>query len=369
MGISMNRAAVRAAGTIVAGTLSVGAAAQSSVALYGELDAGFAYVNNVGGRAQYRTTSGLIDGSYWGLEGAEDLGGGAKALFRFERGFSVSSGEEFNDHPAYVGLGSDAYGQVTLGHQYDSIHDYFAPFTLTGGNGGTAFAHPFDNDNANNSYLAANSIKYASPSYDGFTFGGMYAFSNGAGRFAENRAYSIGANYSAGAFNAGAAWLRANGRGTTPSGAYDPFVLPGPDGSLVSASVRKQDTVGVGASYALGDVTLAGAWSRSISTGVADADSGAPLASIAFSNYEANATWQLLPALALAGMYVYTNASNAHWHTGAVQANYQFSKRTDVYAEALYQRASSGAPAVINTNDPSSGRNQLMIAAGVRHRF
>ncbi|ADG20821.1 putative porin [Paraburkholderia sp. JPY681] len=122
-----------------------------SVTLYGALDAGLAYVSNVDGHAQYRSTSGLIDGSFWGLQGTEDLGGGAKALFRMERGYSVTSGEGFNDHPTYVGLQSETLGTLTLGHQYDLIHDYFAPFTLTGGTGGTAFAHPFDNDNANNS--------------------------------------------------------------------------------------------------------------------------------------------------------------------------------------------------------------------------
>ena len=79
--------------------------------------------------------------------------------------------------------------------------------------------------------------------------------------------------------------------------------------------------------------------------------------------------YQLTPPIPLAGMYVYTNGNGAHWHQGALQADYLLSKRTDVYLESIYQRASSDAPAVINTNDPSSGRNQLMIATGIRHRF
>ncbi|HTH62432.1 MAG TPA: porin [Paraburkholderia sp.] len=367
MSTTKNNAAACAAGLLL-GTLSVAASAQSSVALYGELDTGLAYVSNAGGHAQFRMTSGFIDGSYWGLQGNEDLGGGLKALFRLEHGYTVTSGAMLNDHPVYVGLESQQFGRLTLGHQYDSIHDYFAPFTLTGANGGTAFAHPFDNDNANNTYLAANSLKYASEPIGGFSFGGLYAFSNGAG-FADNRAYSLGANYSAGAFSAGAAWLHNNGRGATDTGAYDTLTLPGANGTLVATTVAKQDTVGVGANYMIGDVTFGGAWSRSISTGIVDADSGAPLASIAFSNYEANAIWQLSPAVVLAGMYAYTNASSAHWHTGAVQADYQLSKRTDVYAETLYRRASSGATSVINSMDPSSGRNQVVISTGIRHRF
>ena len=340
-----------------------------SVTLYGELDTGLAYVNNVGGHAQYRATSGLIDGSYWGLQGTEDLGSGMKALFRLERGYSVASGEELNDHPAYVGLQSDTLGTLTLGHQYDLIHDYFAPFTLTGGTGGTAFAHPFDNDNANNSYLAANSVKYVSDSFGGFTVGGMYAFSNDAGRFAQNRAYGIGVNYANGPFNASVAWMHDNGRGQTQSGVYDPSALPGGDRAIVDVSAEEHDVIATGASYSIGDVTIAGAWSRSIYTGVADAQSGDVLAAIAFSNYEVSAVWQATPSIAVAGMYVFTDASSAHWHQGALQVVYQLSKRTDVYAETIYQRASSGAPAVINTNDPSSSRSQLLVATGIRHRF
>ncbi|SAL48843.1 porin [Caballeronia humi] len=350
--------------------LASGAAtAQSSVTLYGELDAGLAYVNNVGDHSQYRLTSGVIDGSYWGLQGTEDLGGGAKAIFRLERGYSVATGEGFNDHPYYVGLGTETLGTLTFGHQYDSIHDYFAPFTLTGGTGGTAFAHVLDNDNANNSFLAANSVKYTSENYGGFSFGGLYAFSNAAGQFANNRAYSVGANYAIGPFTAGAAYLHNNGRGNTTTGAYDSLTLPGADNTVFAANVERQNTFGVGMSYVIGEFTLAGAFSRSINSGVTNADTGEAASSIALNNYEINGVYQLTPSIQLAGMYVYTNGNGAHWHQGAVQADYLLSKRTDIYLESIYQRASSGAPAVINTNDPSSGRNQLMIATGIRHRF
>jgi predicted porin len=344
--------------------------AQSSVQLYGELDTGVAYVNNVGGHAQYRLTTGTIDGSYWGLQGSEDLGGGARAIFRLERGFAVSTGEGINDHPMYVGLGTDDLGTLTFGRQYDSMHDYFAPFTLTGGAGGTAFAHLLDNDNANNSFLAANSVKYTSATYGGFSFGGLYAFSNQAGQFANNRAYSIGANYSAGSFSAGAAYLHNNGRGNTANGAYDTLALPGAaPGAVVNATVQRQNTFGVGMSYGIGDFQLAGTFSRSINTGPVDADTGDALASLALNNYEVNGIYKLTPAILLAGMYVYTNGGGAHWHEGALQVDYLLGKRTDVYVETIYQRASSQAPAIINSNDLASGRNQLMFTTGIRHRF
>ena len=343
--------------------------AQSSVQLYGELDTGVAYVNNVGGNAQYRLTSGTIDGSYWGLQGSEDLGGGARAVFRLERGLSVATGEGLNDHPMYVGIGTETLGTLTFGRQYDSIHDYFQTYTLTGNTGGSAFAHLLDNDNANNSYLASNSVKYTSAEYGGFSFGGLYAFSNQAGAFSDNRAYSVGANYSIGSFSAGAAYLHNNGRGNTTSGAYDSLALPGSNNTIFNANVQQQNTFGVGMSYALGDFTVSGAFSRAINTGVTDADTGELLPSLALNNYEINGIYKLTPAIVLSGMYVYTNGGGAHWHEGALQVDYLLSKRTDVYLESIYQRASSGAPAVINTNDPSSGRNQLMLSTGIRHRF
>jgi GBP family porin len=357
------------ASSIALALLSSNVRAQGSVTLYGELDTGLAYVSNVGGNAHYKSTAGLVDGSYWGLQASEDLSPGNKAVFQLERGFSVTNGEAFNDHPLYVGLDNEAYGTVTLGHQYDSIHDYFAPFTLTGGAGGTAFAHPFDNDNANNSYLARNSVKYVSPSFGGFSFGGMYAFSNDAGQFANNRAYSVGANYQNGPFNTGAAYLHINGRSNAAGGAYDCVNLPGSNRDGFEANVQTQNTYGMGASYALGDLTLGAAWSRSTYSGVTKSDADDAMPSVGFSNYEVNGVYQLTPTVTLSGMYTYTKRSGMHWHESALQADYQFSKRTDTYVETVYQRASSGAPAVINTSDPSAGRNQLLIAAGIRHRF
>ncbi len=69
-------------------------------------------------------------------------------------------GREFG-RQAFVGLSSDQFGAVTLGRQYDSVVDYLGPLALTGTQyGGTQFAHPFDNDNLDNSFRVNNSVKY-----------------------------------------------------------------------------------------------------------------------------------------------------------------------------------------------------------------
>ncbi len=110
--------------------------AQSSVTRYGLIDEGFNYTSNVGGHSNYQLESGFAQGSRWGLKGTEDLGGGLKAVFQLENGFDVNSGNlgqgsRMFGRQANVGLSSDRFGTVTVGRQYDSVVDYFAPFTET----------------------------------------------------------------------------------------------------------------------------------------------------------------------------------------------------------------------------------------------
>src|SRR5258708_5630294 len=214
----------------LSGVVASAANAQSSVTLYGLIDVGITYTNSQltshGGHSNWQETSGSVDGSRWGLRGAEDLGGGLKAIFTLENGFNVNNGtlgqggREFG-RQAFVGLSSVNYGAVTLGRQYDSMVDYVGPLALTGTQyGGTHFAHPFNNDNLNNnSYSINNSIKYTSVNYAGFKFGGLYGFSNQAGGFADNRAYSVGASYNWGPLNIGAGYLHLNNNATSQAAA------------------------------------------------------------------------------------------------------------------------------------------------------
>ncbi|MEW9586605.1 porin [Paraburkholderia sp. DGU8] len=53
--------------------------AQGSVTLYGIIDQGLNYVSNSGGGKVFSTTSGVIQGSNWGVRGVEDLGAGLRA--------------------------------------------------------------------------------------------------------------------------------------------------------------------------------------------------------------------------------------------------------------------------------------------------
>jgi len=201
------------------------AQAQSSVTLYGVIDAGLLYASNQNGHSAWQAGSGDVTGSHWGFVGREDLGGGTRAIFQLENGFSVTNGtarqggREFG-YQALAGLSNNRFGTVTFGRQYDSVVDYLAPLSFTGihPGGNNLSAHPFDNDNLNNSFRVNNSVKFASNSYEGLRFGALYGFSNEAGGFDDNRLYSFGAAYDAGPLSLGAGYLQANNGGGSNTG-------------------------------------------------------------------------------------------------------------------------------------------------------
>ncbi len=68
------------------------AQAQSSVQLYGILDAGVTQVSGLTGGTKKQVASGIMEGSRWGLKGQEDLGGGYRTIFTVESRVEVDTG-------------------------------------------------------------------------------------------------------------------------------------------------------------------------------------------------------------------------------------------------------------------------------------
>jgi predicted porin len=366
--------------------------AQSSVTLYGLIDEGFDFNSNVhiagapasrGGRV-YELQDGLLQGSRWGLKGQEDLGGGLQAVFQLENGFNLNTGRlgqgglEFG-RQAYVGLASTTAGTVTLGRQYDSVVDYLAPTTANGNWGGELFSHPYDNDNTDNSFRLDNAIKYTSINYSGLQFGGAYAFSNTAGNFSANRAYSLGASYTNGPILVGAAYMNVNKPGLGTAGA-----ITATDASFIAGHMR---TYGVGANYTYAAITGGLAWTHSTyDNPTSNNYTGATFpgaSNLKFDNYEANVKYQLTPAVFLGGMYVFTQAklsgavnTKPDYHTFGLMADYSLSKRTDVYVQGAYMKAVGGAGTglatafvVNNVQGASTDNKQLIARVGIRHQF
>lgn len=83
--------------TAVMGLLSASAAmAQSTVTLYGLVDAGYNHVSGLKNGSFNGIASGIMEGSRWGLRGTEDLGGGYKAIFTLESRFEADTGSVTN---------------------------------------------------------------------------------------------------------------------------------------------------------------------------------------------------------------------------------------------------------------------------------
>jgi GBP family porin len=377
---------------LVAATMISGACtahAQSSVTLYGIIDAGLIYTNNVvKGNAHgplFQATSGEINGSRFGLRGAEDLGGGLKAIFVLENGFNVENGKLGQDNKlfgrqAFVGLSSERLGTITLGRQYDSNTDYVLPLSAVAGSfGDTGFAHPFDNDNLNHGFRINNAVKYASPNLGGFKFGGLYAFSNNDD-FALNRAYSFGASYNYGSLNIGAGYLQIDGSNSTTntSGVVDTAESPsnGTGGFVLGSDVQRTATAGI--NYAYGATTVGFVYSHSQFQNTKSF--GSNNGTVRFDNYELNGKYALTPAITLGAAYVFTDGhvtqsstfgADPKWNQVNLQALYSFSKRTDVYVEAMYQHVSGHnfVAFINNSGGASSTANQVVTTVGLRTRF
>jgi GBP family porin len=316
--------------------------------------------------------------------------------FTMNNGAFAQGGREFG-RQAFAGLSSNTYGTVTLGRQYDTTVDLVAPLSLTGtGAGGTYFAHPFDNDNMDNSFRVDNSVKYTTPNYGGFKFGGLYGFSNGTGTtggFANNRAYSLAANYNYGGLTFAAGYMQLNNTFTgataatmtNPGGAVG---LAGAAGTGTAGTTTdnpfiagRQRTYDAAVNYAFGPAIVGFVFSQtqlSQLNGIqAETNVALHNSSGRFTNYEVNGRYNLTPAWSLAAAYTFTQSRIAgvspKWNQVSLLTDYALSKRTDVYLLGIYQHVSSvgnsGITADINTLGSSSTTSQVAATVGMRVRF
>ncbi|MGN6315591.1 porin [Trinickia sp.] len=376
---------------------SCGAYAQSNVTLYGILDEGLGFVSNSGGKHLYSMSSGNMQGNRWGLRGTEDLGGNLKAIFVIENGFDPSTGKlgqgglEFG-RQAYVGLSGD-FGAVTLGRQYDSVVDYVGRLEFGDQFGGSITAHTGDIDNFNNSYRVNNAIKFKSASYRGLTFGGLYSLGGIAGQPGRNQIYSLGAGYTNGPLTLGVGYLNVRNPNVSFFGNSTAGTVSATTSNVTSpvyagyGSANTYQVIGAGGSYQLGAATIGATYSN-IKFASLGSSYASPFAgqTATFNNGEVSLLYRATPALLLGTAYDYTRGgqlqgrSAAQYHQASVGIDYFLSKRTDLYAVGVYQRAlgdtlsTSGTtivPAVASISGltASANRNQLAVRVGIRSKF
>jgi predicted porin len=148
--------------------MAFGAAAQSSVELYGVLDVGVQRSNNGVTHLNSESSNGNALASRLGFRGTEDLGDGLKAQFVLENGLTPDTGAQadaarfFNRRSTVALLGG--WGEVRLGRDYTPTYWQLLTFDPFGTNG-VAKVITFDPalSNQATAVRADNSVQYRLP--------------------------------------------------------------------------------------------------------------------------------------------------------------------------------------------------------------
>ena len=362
----------------VAALLAVAGAAQaqSSVKLYGMIDAGLASLEDAhakGDKARTtQVTSGAMQTSYFGLAGVEDLGGGLKAEFALESFLNADTGRTapnyaggFWGRGSWVGL-TGGFGRVALG-QYDNplfTSGYtYNPF------GSSMVVSPtmrhFYSSAASLGFDTGwvNSVTYESPVLSGFQAVAQYAAKESTASSSKN-SYALAGSYNAGPLSVALTYVKA---GNTS-------VANGTSTFTQTAYMADQKVWNLGASYDFGVLKAFAQYTDVKTTGGLDIDTSVSpnTAVIASGLKEKNKIWQLgvsvpvtdkAAVMASFGQNKYKQAPGADSSKDEVFSvgyDYNLSKRTDVYAAFINNRKSA------NTGLEASGQS---YAVGLRHNF
>ena len=352
------------------------AAAESSVTLYGVVDANIQYLDN-GGVHSYAEKSGGSTGSLFGLKGTEDLGGGLKAQFTVETGFNVNNGGLFADtsalfyRQAWVGLSHDQYGSLTMGRQYEPSFRVIYPSDPFRAN---EVLSPFsanvlavDRNTLSTQYdsgRASNSIMYQSPDMKGLKLYGMYAFSATVSQpipATTGNMLNVAATYSGYGFYAGLAYVNQHPGQETIAGLPTSLSLLGTEHFIGALA------------YRIGIVNFQFNYSYNRPQDPAHGSLAAHLGTAhSLSIAELGATIQATPADTITIAGVQRSVRGAHDNTSSIEvgADHSISQRTSFYMRAGYMKNNGTAtvswPGVTVT---APGTRQILATVGMTHRF
>jgi predicted porin len=365
--ISMKKSLVALAALAAA----TGAFAQSSVTMFGVVDATFAYGKSDVNKRTSLTNSGL-NSSRFGVRGVEDLGGGMNGSFHLEAGLNNDNGSmgatttdnqgtasgggglTFNRRST-VSLGG-GFGEVRLGRDYtphfwnQTVYDPFGTNgvgttqTLNGVVTNAAGANP-GNLGGPTTVRASNSIGYFLPGNLGGAFGQVQYY------MGENQSNVANKN---------------DGNGFSARGGY----ANGPISAALAfgqtkylAGTGKITTVNFGGSYDLGVVKLSGLYDqdKNALTGLkgagflfgVNAPVGAGEIRAAFSTYKVKPV-------------VGGNPSTNKFAVGYV---YNLSKRTAAYGTFALVSNKNGATSALNGASGVANKKSSGFDVGVRHSF
>ena len=337
-------------------TLAVSAQAQSSVTLYGNVDAGVAYTKTKVTGADSTSTTGvessILTDSFFGLKGQEDLGGGLKAIFKLESFIDVDTGAttagNFFGKNAYVGLAGD-FGTVKLGNQESLFKTEAGAFDAFGTSAQLAISKLVIGQDGS----WQNTVGYVSPNLSGFTISAQHSAKEGVKKLAANSyqggATAMAVNYTAGALGLSAVLgdVRTTDSNTpaTTSDSRDRSFLLGAsyDFSVVKAFAQYGQNK---AKLRTGDESKDTFFQVGAVVPVSQTDS-------IHAAYGQNKNDDLTPG----NTDVKTKQFSLAYH-------HALSKRTSTYAALAYTDAKTQVPAT-----PDSKTKTTLFAVGVRHAF
>jgi predicted porin len=383
----------------VMGAFASAAQAQTSVTLYGILDAGLNYTNaqTAANDSVLRYTPNEIS-NRWGIRGSEDLGGGLSATFALENGFNLGSGAmngapaaagatgsnpylagKLFDRGANVGL-KGGYGHVQLGRigfspfvdsQLAIDTNSFSNFVSMNNMAFTAGSNVSGANQANLIYWVDNALKYTSPNFGGFTFSGLYGMGQQAGNTTRYRTVSFGGTYVNGPFAIGAGYFDSKNNaglygGLLASGVAAATAAQTTAAAQVLAATTADDSVirasQVGGKYKFGNHTIGLAW----------ANYKNPSLSTTYNTdyWNLGYTFNITPALLLSTNYIRRqdkNTSTSNGNLYKVGIKYTMSKTVFAYAD--FGRATNGSTGamgvLIGQGTGAAGQSQSALAAGV----
>lgn len=153
--------------------------AQSSVTLSGTVDVG---LEDRGGQVSpLEMSSSRLGTSHWAVSGAEDLGGGLKAIFKIATSFDASNGTTagnvLGNNDMFVGL-QGGFGTLKLGRSFNPTFNL--ALTANSTKGVTGY-QTRSNTLFTNGVYVDNQVLYQSPNFGGFSGQISYAPSEAAG--------------------------------------------------------------------------------------------------------------------------------------------------------------------------------------------
>ncbi|SAL42774.1 porin [Caballeronia humi] len=370
------------------GLASAAAHAQSSVTLYGVLDAGLLYQSTAAASFSptapnlgkiYRYKDGGIYASFWGLKGSEDLGGGYKLNFRLQGTFDTGTGKfglsdtpgvpaQFNQF-ATVGV-SGPFGTFNAGRQIVPMvyamaetdvrgAQYFGSVLTAWLGMNQAAGWPGTNTNGPIGALYdSNALVYESPKFYGASVALEYAPGGVPGHFQGGTRESAVLKYSNYGLNVAAAYY--NGHDANPYPATFPAAP-----AIPATGQNNNRFYYLGAQYTFRDFSVSGAYAHGknpANPSRADLDL-----------YSAGLGYRFTPALKVtSGFYYLKDDNNSANHSSefAVGAEYSLSKRTMTYAQVGHVINKGTMNQTIVYGQPvAPGASTTAAMIGLRHSF